>query len=630
MGLFDTLKEVVAATRIVGHGVDVFEYLDAPTFEAAVQMVRDNPRLLTPEAIVALEYVASNEAVYNGSVEVEERSRFLTQCVAEGSVDAALSAFREQQQPRRMALRLMDFIVKLVEQERLDAGILLASHPELTSPEADELMGQLLDKMGEDEVSEPTEHARDLLRRAASLGSDVVISEMLEVAPEDVPALLAQRAFWVFGEFETWESSREWLAEHPVLLEESAEDALTPLIEQMRGQVTDTDLEVLEVHLAVLRLARVDGIDAAFASKGGPKQLSSLGLMSAAVREARSAMRASNGRTVDDLLAELDAMLEPTRARLVGAVDVDLEQAATMAWHAELAYRSAEPEAVADALTPIADLTVLGPYSRAKTIPEHLTPAGAELVAAEFAAQRSAGYVATYSEHAVVAIRGTQELADLAVSMDLQAGRTGGHLGYALLADWLAEPVASILEANPRSRVLVTGHSMGGAVAAALGHALEVRLNLNEVEVWTFGAPVTLGARVDTPVTTFRVVGDMIGRMLTDFYPVQGRLREYLLTQDGIYADERSRAARMHEIVEAVRAAAPTHPQPRLLRMVLARARDHTLSISDSALLGAGPHTYFPRPSELAARHAIATHRRFLDNALARDSSGDSTQPAPA
>jgi hypothetical protein len=611
VGLFDAFKEAAAAVRLVDLTTDVTEYLLAPSFDAAVLLVRKNPRLLTPEAIVVMDVARRSAAYEDRSDVVKERGDFLTCCVAEGGVDAGLRAFAARQERMRMVFRWRDLMEKVVAREWLYAGVLLRSHPELLSREVDELQGEMLDLADDEDLSAAMMETRELLRRAASRGSDEVLAELLEVEPDDVHTLVVHCAFYLFVQAETWEASREWLSENPFLAEA---DTLLSIGEELRSH-PDTDSDAYDVHLAVLRRAREEGIDAAFESRSGRKQLSGLGLLGAAVTEMRRALRASAGVTVQDLLAELDELLEPTRARLAAAVEVDLAQAATMARHAELAYRAAELSA-SDLPGGVTVLAALDPYDRKRSIPEHLLPVEGDPVVDEFAAHRSAGYVATYDDHSIVAIRGTTEFADWLVNVNLQPSGTGAHIGFALVADWLAGVVVSTLEAHPGTQVHITGHSMGGAVAALLGSELEGKLGLEQATIWTFGAPLAIAGVADAPVTAFRIAGDVVAGMLTPLYMARGRLREHLVTRDGIFVAERSRDGRLHETVEAVRDAIATHPHPRTLRMVLARARDAardpTLSLSDSAILQAHPHTYFPRPNDLAARHSIATYRELL------------------
>ena len=105
--------------------------------------------------------------------------------------------------------------------------------------------------------------------------------------------------------------------------------------------------------------------------------------------------------------------------------------------------------------------------------------------------------------------------------------------------------------------------------------------------------------------------------MLADMYTQRKHMREHLLTPSGLYLLDGSRDGRLLELVEAMRAALPLHPQPRAIRMALSRARDaaqdETLSLDDSALLYADAHSYFPRPRDAIGRHAITLYRRLIE-----------------
>ena len=64
-----------------------------------------------------------------------------------------------------------------------------------------------------------------------------------------------------------------------------------------------------------------------------------------------------------------------------------------------------------------------------------------------------------------------------------------------VLSDGLAERIKTSLEKNPREKIFLTGHSLGGAVATIAGIRLtDAGVNQNQLKVISFGAP-TVGSR---------------------------------------------------------------------------------------------------------------------------------------
>lgn len=107
-------------------------------------------------------------------------------------------------------------------------------------------------------------------------------------------------------------------------------------------------------------------------------------------------------------------------------------------------------------------------------------------------------------DHYIVAFRGTQDLADWVTDADAYQvalaralrGEAAGldqvrvHQGFQLLAVSLSRKVATAAAGfKPKVPVYVTGHSLGGAVAALTALMLKARLKRSEVRMYSYAAP---------------------------------------------------------------------------------------------------------------------------------------------
>ena len=113
--------------------------------------------------------------------------------------------------------------------------------------------------------------------------------------------------------------------------------------------------------------------------------------------------------------------------------------------------------------------------------------------------QRRMGYVATRGAEAVISIRGTKNLADWKTDLhgttseapEFYTGmkaHTGFLTRYLSFAGGVREVVDGLRRAGAARKVLVTGHSLGGALAELC--ALDLRAeDHKDVTLYTFGAP---------------------------------------------------------------------------------------------------------------------------------------------
>lgn len=103
------------------------------------------------------------------------------------------------------------------------------------------------------------------------------------------------------------------------------------------------------------------------------------------------------------------------------------------------------------------------------------------------------GFVAGSDRHVVVAFAGTRDAIDWAFNVvHLLAPGYGGrvHKGFAHLAEHVGDTVTRAVQKalTSRQRVVVTGHSRGGALAVLTAYRLDVA-GIAPEHVFTFGAP---------------------------------------------------------------------------------------------------------------------------------------------
>ena len=169
----------------------------------------------------------------------------------------------------------------------------------------------------------------------------------------------------------------------------------------------------------------------------------------------------------------------------VGGREFSLGNAKAMAWMSQLAYETDEPDKIAKILSDrgltLVDGGVL--IRKAKTV---LPMADTHC------------FVARHNQTgiAIVAFAGTDplSLANWISDFDARLDRTAGVAeGYAAAADAVAADLRQLLARSvpPDGKVFVTGHSLGGAVAAliAAGINTDTEHRFSVEAVYTFGMP---------------------------------------------------------------------------------------------------------------------------------------------
>ncbi len=110
------------------------------------------------------------------------------------------------------------------------------------------------------------------------------------------------------------------------------------------------------------------------------------------------------------------------------------------------------------------------------------------------------GYIASNGDAIVLAFRGTDDVADWLINLNVVQIEDHGalvHRGFSLALDaaWprITAILQSLLDRQPR-KIRVTGHSLGGALATLAALRLQ-RMGLEALETFTFGQP-RVGNRV--------------------------------------------------------------------------------------------------------------------------------------
>lgn len=115
------------------------------------------------------------------------------------------------------------------------------------------------------------------------------------------------------------------------------------------------------------------------------------------------------------------------------------------------------------------------------------------------------GLVSRKGDHYIIAFRGTQNVDDWVTDVDAfqvklsrrikgeapSLDKARVHQGFQLLARSLSGQVSKAVEKHfkPKTPVYVTGHSLGGAVAALIALMLKARLKRPDVRMYSYAAP---------------------------------------------------------------------------------------------------------------------------------------------
>lgn len=150
------------------------------------------------------------------------------------------------------------------------------------------------------------------------------------------------------------------------------------------------------------------------------------------------------------------------------------------------------------------------------------------------------GYVAWHPTHneIVLAFRGTildpsnllTDFDETIVPLFNKSGwgvHQGFHSGYNTLKDMLHSKVAGEREAHPDAPLIITGHSLGGALASVAAADFGLNLKASNTQCYTFGSPRVFtkpaANAVSDAITFHRVVG---GRDLVPHMPPCGKCQE--------------------------------------------------------------------------------------------------------
>lgn len=161
--------------------------------------------------------------------------------------------------------------------------------------------------------------------------------------------------------------------------------------------------------------------------------------------------------------------------------DFDLGVARAMAWMCQLAYETDDPDKI-DSIATDWTLTILHGGIISKLVATILPKSSTQLIVAE------------RDGAAIIAFAGTDplRLVDWATDFDIRPTATGAASGFASAAQSVAAEIETLLTGPLSGKpVFVTGHSLGGALAALAAQEIE-RARAGSVRaVYTFGMPRT-------------------------------------------------------------------------------------------------------------------------------------------
>lgn len=186
----------------------------------------------------------------------------------------------------QLFLALNDWVSKV--QSWHESRAFLHAHPELLSDEAFEMLEQLSERATGTHLEKLVDMHLKVLKNARIHGVDMTYHTPHYFSPRyesasDVPPppsmdeyihsgpepILNTVLAWIDCAAQSWHKSKVFMQEHSNLLSDEAEQELASLTQGMN----DTTLkDLFERHLAILRLARTEGIDAAFAEYISPDQ----------------------------------------------------------------------------------------------------------------------------------------------------------------------------------------------------------------------------------------------------------------------------------------------------------------------------------------------------------------------
>lgn len=241
------------------------------------------------------------------------------------------------------------------------------------------------------------------------------------------------------------------------------------------------------------------------------------------------------------------------------------------------------------------------------------------------------GFLCYSDDEIVISIKGSSDWLDWLMNFNLERLENEiAHDGFMLLASVIVKkvkPILSKIDPNQNRKIVLTGHSLGGAAAKCAAWLLKHEkpnafAENSKFELFTFGAPDVF-TQIDIhnylmheiDEYSFGTVGDMVASYPSDVYRTK-----YLLSGDySLYKLDGSSTAHLLRVYEYVKLIfAKENVDERVIRFVMAKIRDAVHSsqnVSQDRLLQFFTPRKYPR-RWFTKEHSICRYILLLSHGI--------------